>query len=151
MKKNLQTITLLLTIIAAFSLGCKMLGGTKLPVSNEQLSDDLKNMSEEIRGTGGVMSKDLIDTQCLKVLESKFEGDLGELLVDYFVQNAGNTVYGFGQVAAKYKKNGDKWTIQSVTPKGFKVKMPLDQKDSDEIVKKGAELCSNYDSKKKSK
>lgn len=148
MKKNIQSITLILMMIAAFSLGCKMLGGNK--ISNEQISKDLLETKISVK-SGLVMDKEIIVTQCFKVKESKFEGDSGELTIDLFRGEKSNSFFGIGEITATYKKSGDSWMIQNIKAKDYDVKMVISDNQGQEILKKGAPLCGSYDSKLKAK
>ncbi len=146
-KNNLVTISLVLTILAIFSLGCGMLGSSKIP--NEQLSKDLeaKTIADMSVKSGMRLSKDVVAFQCFNVLESKLDGDSGEVTVDLFTSAAGNSFFGMGTVILTYKKDGEKWVIDKATPKDYNVTQPKDDSDSRRVAEKGAKLCAIYENK----
>ena len=146
MKKNLTTITLILTIIAFFSLGCGTLINiiNPRPVNDEQLNKDLSVLAGGMPDSlGQSIPKDSIRSRCFSIETWNFKGDSGEIGLEMITSTTNSKIYGLGKVAITYKKDGDKWTAQKITPKtGYLVWNVSSKSDTDFINSNSDRICS---------
>ena len=147
MKKNLTTTILVLTIAAIFSLGCGLLGGSK--ISNRQISDDLiaKGFIEKNGSRIGLATK--YASHCFQVKDSKFTEDTGEInlilsATEILGEDNPIITVAIGDVGLSYKKDGEKWKLDKVNPTNFKVKTSENSELMDKFVPLERPICASY-------
>ncbi len=145
MKKNLQTISLILTISAIFSLGCGMLGGSK--ISNQQISDDLISKGVIEKNGSSIDLKGSTTNHCFEVKDSKFNEDTAELNLHFSADEvlpslSVKTV--IGDLNLSYKKDGEKWKLDKVNPTNFDVKTLSLEDSMSKYVPSSKPICAVY-------
>jgi hypothetical protein len=146
MKKNLQTNTFVLAVMAFFLLGCGMFGGGE--ISNQQISDDLISKGEIKSGNDEFDFAGTYSSHCFKKTDNKIEGGKAEITIFVSageVQSGANSVKTIeGELKLNYNKNGDKWVLENLTPKSIQIKTISTEKAMKEFAPGQKSICSSF-------
>jgi predicted small lipoprotein YifL len=147
MKTKLKVM--ILTICLSLLSGCGLLGNKGVP--KEQINSDLTGKTIKVRSAFGQSDWDFKDDfiRCFAPTpnETKTTDSNVDTVIDIssmkYPTSSGASDVMFGKVLLRYKKDGDKWTLESIEPKDVSSNR-LEGEKSIEFAKLSSPLCSHF-------
>ena len=144
-------INLIVTLCAFALSGCGLLGGKGVP--KEQINSDLAGKTIKVRNvayssqTDWSFKDDFIRCFSPTPDETKTTESNVDMMLDIssmkYPSSTGASDVMFGKVLLRYKKDGDKWTLESIEPKDAATNT-LEGDKAIEFAKRSSSLCSYF-------
>ncbi len=147
--KNIAKINMILALSVFVFTGCGLLGDKSVP--KEQMNSDIANKTIKVKTLAGESDWNFKDDfiRCFAPTpnESKITESNAEMVLDVsatkYPTASGYSEVMFGKILLQYKKNGDKWTLESVESKNVSSNI-LEGEKSIEFAQLSSSLCSYF-------
>jgi predicted small lipoprotein YifL len=144
-----KSSVLILAMCLSLLSGCGLLGNQGVP--KEQINSDLMGKTIKVRSALGqsdwIFKDDYIRCFAPSPKETKTTDSNADMVIDIssmkYPTPSGASDVMFGKILLRYKKNGDKWTLESVEPKDASTNL-LEGEKAIEFARRSAPLCSHF-------